>query len=91
MTASWNQDQAGIEARTAGHQRRVDEWTLQANLAARELAQTGRQIIASLIAEQVAQHDYKAVKNRSSRRRKSRISCSTSSPAPTCTPGCKAS
>ena len=40
----------------------VDDWTLQANLAARELAQTGRQIIASLIAEQVAYHDYQTVK-----------------------------
>lgn len=60
--ASWNQDQAGIESRTAGYQRRVDEWTLQANLAARELTQAGRQIIASLIAEQVAYHDYVTVK-----------------------------
>jgi len=61
ITSAWNSDQAGIAARTAGYQRRVDEWTLQANLAARELAQTGRQIIASLIAEQVAYHDYKTV------------------------------
>lgn len=60
--ASWEQDQAGIAARTAGYQRRADEWTLQANLAAGELAQIGRQIIASLIAEQVAYHDYQAVK-----------------------------
>ena len=49
-------------ARTAGYQRRADEWTLQANLAARELVQIGRQIIASLIAEQVAHHDYETVK-----------------------------
>ena len=47
-------DQATIAARTAGYQRRADEWTLQANLAARELLQLGRQIVASLIAEQVA-------------------------------------
>ena len=52
--AGWEQDQAGIAARTAGYQRRADEWMLQANLAARELMQIGRQIIASLIAEQVA-------------------------------------
>jgi len=56
------QDSAGMAARTAGYQRRADEWTLQANLAARELAQIGRQIIASLIAEQVAYHDYTTVK-----------------------------
>ena len=47
-----------MAARKASHQRRADEWLLQANLAARELMQIGRQIIASLIAEQVAQHDY---------------------------------
>jgi hypothetical protein len=62
VLAGWQQDQAGIAARTAGYQRRADEWTLQANLAARELAQIGRQIIASLIAEQVAEHDYLTVK-----------------------------
>ncbi|HXP19937.1 MAG TPA: hypothetical protein VN840_09870 [Streptosporangiaceae bacterium] len=62
VIAAWEQDQAGIAARTAGYQRRADEWTLQANLAGRELAQIGRQIIASLIAEQVAEHDYLTVK-----------------------------
>ena len=62
VIAGWQQDQAGIAARTAGYQRRADEWTLQANLAARELAQIGRQIIASLIAEQVAHHEYLTVK-----------------------------
>jgi hypothetical protein len=34
----------------------------QANLAARELMQIGRQIIASLIAEQIARHDYQTLK-----------------------------
>jgi len=58
VEAGWQTDQAAIAARTAGYQRRVEEWTLQANLAARELLQLGRQIVASLIAEQVAQHDY---------------------------------
>jgi hypothetical protein len=62
MKAAWEQDQAGIAARTAGHQRRVDEWTLQANLAAHELKQIGSQLIASLIAEQVAYHNYTIVK-----------------------------
>jgi Tc toxin complex TcA C-terminal TcB-binding domain len=61
VIAGWEQDQAGIAGRTAGYQRRADEWTLQANLAARELIQIGRQIIASLIAEQVARHDYETV------------------------------
>jgi Tc toxin complex TcA C-terminal TcB-binding domain len=62
IMAGWHQDQAGIAARTAGYQRRADEWTLQANLAARELAQIGRQIIAALIAEQIAYHEYQTTK-----------------------------
>jgi hypothetical protein len=62
ITAGYNTDQAGIAARTAGYQRRADEWTFQANLAARELAQIGRQIIASLIAEQIAEQDYQTAK-----------------------------
>jgi hypothetical protein len=61
--AGFEEAQAGIAARTASYQRRADEWMLQANLAARELAAIGRQIIASLIAEQVAYHDYQTVKN----------------------------
>ncbi|HEY7245906.1 MAG TPA: hypothetical protein VH678_18710 [Xanthobacteraceae bacterium] len=57
-----DQEQAGIASRTAGYQRRANDWILQANLAAHELMQIGRQIIASLIAEQVAYHEYTAVK-----------------------------
>jgi hypothetical protein len=45
-------------AKTASFERRSDEWVFSANLAARELMQIGRQIIGSLIAEQVAQHEY---------------------------------
>ena len=56
--AAREQDQAGIAARTASYERRADDWMLQSNLAARELAQIGRQIISSLIAEQIAQHGY---------------------------------
>ncbi len=55
---AWAQDQAAMESRTAGYQRRADEWMLQANLAARELMQIGRQLLTSLIAEQVAHHEY---------------------------------
>ena len=62
IAAAYEQDQAGIASRTAGYQRRADDWMLQANLAARELMSIGRQIIASLIAEQVAEHDYETVK-----------------------------
>ena len=56
--ASWAQDQASMESRTAGYQRRADEWMLQANLAARELMQIGRQLLSSLIAEQAAHREY---------------------------------
>jgi hypothetical protein len=56
--SAWEQDQAGIATRTASYQRRADEWILQNNLAARELVQMGRQILSSLIAEQVARHEY---------------------------------
>ncbi len=61
VSAAYATDQAGIAARTGGHQRRVDEWTLQANLAADELMAIGRQVLASLIAEQVAKHEYTTV------------------------------
>jgi hypothetical protein len=56
--SAWEQDQAGMASRTASYQRRADEWTLQANLAARELMQIGRQLLTSLIAEQVAHREY---------------------------------
>jgi uncharacterized protein YeeX (DUF496 family) len=61
MTAAWEREQAGIASRTAGYERRVDDWILQANLAARELRQIGRQVIASLIAEQIARREYENV------------------------------
>jgi hypothetical protein len=56
--STYHSDQAGIAGRTAGHERRADDWILQANTTARELAHSGRQIIGSLIAEQVAFHEY---------------------------------
>jgi hypothetical protein len=62
IVAGWEREQAGMAARKASHERRADEWLLQANLAARELMQIGRQILGSLVAEQVASHDYKVAK-----------------------------
>ena len=59
--SAWEQDQATMAGRIASYQRRVDDWILQANLAARELVQLGKQLLASLIAEQVAQREYKNV------------------------------
>jgi hypothetical protein len=53
----------GISAsKTGSHQRRADEWLLQYNLAAHELMQIGRQILTSLIAEQVAHHEYRNIR-----------------------------
>jgi hypothetical protein len=57
-TASWEQDQASMAGRYASYERRADEWLLQHNLAARELMQIGRQILTSLIGEQIAHHEY---------------------------------
>lgn len=62
MISSWEQDQGGMASRRAGYQRRADEWLLQYNLAALELKQNGRQILTSLIAEQIARHDYLTIK-----------------------------
>jgi Tc toxin complex TcA C-terminal TcB-binding domain len=59
-TAAWEQDQGGMAARTAGYQRRAADWLLQANLAARELSATGRQLLTSLIAEQAARQEYES-------------------------------
>jgi hypothetical protein len=64
--AGWEQDQGGMAARTAGYQRRADEWLLQANTAARELVQIGRQLLTSIIAEQAAYHEYTTAQTQAS-------------------------
>jgi acylphosphatase len=61
MAAVYNREQAGISHATAGHARRADEWIQQANVAGRELRQIGRQLIASLISEQIAEREYHTV------------------------------
>ncbi|HEV2647204.1 MAG TPA: hypothetical protein VGU46_12640 [Acidobacteriaceae bacterium] len=58
ITAAQLRDGAVMASKTAGYQRRADEWTLQTNLAARELMTLGTQILTSLIAEQVAYHEF---------------------------------
>jgi Tc toxin complex TcA C-terminal TcB-binding domain len=60
--ATWEQDQAGIAGRTAGYERRADDWLFQYDLAAHELTQIGRQILTSLIAEQLARREYENIK-----------------------------
>jgi hypothetical protein len=64
--ATWEQDQGGMAARKAGYQRRADDWLLQANLAARELSQIGRQLLTSIIAEQAAYHEYTTAQTQAS-------------------------
>lgn len=45
-------------SKLASYQRRIDDWVLQNNLAAGELMQIGRQIISSLIREQITKKEY---------------------------------
>lgn len=58
IIAAWEREQAGMASKTAAYERRADEWLLQHNLAAHELMQIGRQILTSLIAEQITHHEY---------------------------------
>lgn len=60
--ASIEEWQGQRASKTGSFERRADDWTLQSNLAAHELAQIGRQIIGSLIAEQIARREYENVK-----------------------------
>lgn len=58
LFATMESTSAAQASKTAGFERRADDWMQQSNLAARELMQTGRQLISSLIAEQIAHHEY---------------------------------
>lgn len=62
IIAAWEREQAGLASRTASYERRADDWVLQHNLATHELKQIGRQILTSLIAEQIAHRDYLNIK-----------------------------
>jgi len=62
IEAAYARDEAGLSSKTAGYERRSDEWQFQYNLAAHELMQNGRQILTSRIAEAIASHDYEIVK-----------------------------
>lgn len=48
-------------SKSSSYQRRADDWLLQYNLAAHELMQNGRQILTSLIAEQITHHEYLSI------------------------------
>jgi hypothetical protein len=49
-----SQGDAVIAGKTAGYQRRADDWTFQLNLALRELQAIGAQLLTSIIAQQAA-------------------------------------
>jgi Tc toxin complex TcA C-terminal TcB-binding domain len=61
IASTWEQDQAAMTSRYASYERRADEWLFQYNLAAHELMQIGRQILTSLITEQIAHHEYQSI------------------------------
>lgn len=50
---------ASLAGKSATYERRADEWIQQFNQAGRELSQYGRQVIGSLITEQVARLEYR--------------------------------
>jgi hypothetical protein len=60
--AADDEGQSANATKTATFERRADDWQLQYNLAAHELMQNGRQILSALIAEQIAYHEYKTIK-----------------------------
>jgi Tc toxin complex TcA C-terminal TcB-binding domain len=62
IVASLEREQANMVSRYASYERRADDWLLQHNLAAHELIQIGRQILTSLISEQIAHHEYENTK-----------------------------
>src|SRR6185369_11004395 len=62
MEAAMNEGSGDTAAKTATYERRADDWILNYNLAAHELMYNGRQILTSLIAEQIAKHEYSNTK-----------------------------
>ncbi|MFE9328204.1 toxin [Nocardia sp. NPDC052278] len=62
LEATGEEFKGSTATKTASFERRADDWIHQGNVAARELAQIGRQLIGSLIAEQTAHQEYLSVK-----------------------------
>ncbi len=56
--AGYESEKGSAASRTAGYERRAEDWILQSNLAAKELMQIGIQIISSLIREQITKTEY---------------------------------
>ncbi|MFZ2898277.1 MAG: hypothetical protein WA004_06645 [Saprospiraceae bacterium] len=53
---------AKAAARTAEMERRGQDWSLQANIAAAKMMEIGRRILASLLREQIARHGFESQK-----------------------------
>jgi hypothetical protein len=62
LEAAGEELKGSTASKTASYERRADDWVHQGNLAARELAQIGRQLVGSLIAEQTAHQEYLSAK-----------------------------
>jgi len=58
MTADFFRSGADRAARLSGYYRRAEDYVLQANLATSELEQYGRQIVSSLLREQILKREY---------------------------------
>jgi hypothetical protein len=58
MIADAFRSSAERASRMAGYYRRAEDYVLQANVATSELEQYGRQIISSLLREQILKHEY---------------------------------
>lgn len=58
MKADYSQSQGTRAGMVGAWERRADEWVKEARLAAADVTQIGRQIVASLIAEQAAAREY---------------------------------
>ena len=52
-------------SKTSSFERRAEDWTLQSNLAAKELIQIGKQIVSSLLREQIASFSKGSLPSRS--------------------------
>jgi len=62
ISAADEEGQGTVAVKVAGFSRRGDDYLLQYNLAAHELMQNGRQILTSLLSEQIAKHEYLNIK-----------------------------
>ncbi|HEX9200976.1 MAG TPA: hypothetical protein VF865_15555, partial [Acidobacteriaceae bacterium] len=60
IIGNWEKDQADMTSKYAGYERRADSWLQEYNAAALELKQNGRQILTSLLSEQIARREYES-------------------------------